>query len=379
VAIPATAGWAKYFLAESPQNEFRDMHLASVCLLQAAIIASVPVSQFIEQFHAGGIHQSDLFLARNEAQGPDTILFSITNSSCESEGAYVVNADGSYSTEKNCVPIVGFCRQDTINKFEMVDTGRGQALVSSKRFHHRMIIQEVTAAPTLLEMAEKMKLNPSLCLPEQRDILHDANEILCFALGYKHILIRQRLNSAVTHGATLNGAPFGLFTPYAQVLLKLLLDSPSVWKGVSRNHYQFWEEAYVFAHPGYEQFAERLVEMKVQDASIPAQPNQESTLGYILAVGMLLGYPQDAVKEYAEHMMPAYDLANPGARDYLLKNLRGLAPPDPSLWFQVAQSAKLAPVPGVEDLLKMGRTDMPQTMHKLMSISDWLWQEPKLA
>jgi hypothetical protein len=333
---------------------------------------SIPVSKFIEQFHRGEIKQSGLFIAHNEAgRTPDTILFSVADGSCRAEDAHGVNRD---AVMRNCVPIVGFTRQDTINEFEIMG-GSSQAVVTSERYHHSLVITEIADAPILMEMAEQIQNDPTVCLPEQRDILHDANEILCFILGYKHVLVRQRLNSATTHGATLNGVPFGLFTPYVRVLLNFLFESPSVWRGVSINHYQFWEEAYVFAHPGYEPFAERLVELKVQDASIPGQPNEESTLGYILAVGMLLGYPTDAVHEYAEHMMPNFDLASSAAQERLANFIKGMTPADRNQWFQVAHSPALDPVPGYEKLLQMSHDDMPQTMHEVVAMSSWMWPD----
>ncbi|KAH8044309.1 hypothetical protein JL721_12891 [Aureococcus anophagefferens] len=239
----------------------------------------------------------------------------------------------------------------------------------------------VAAAPALRELADWIDESPTRCLPSERGLLFEAVELLCFCLGYKPVVLRQRLlrGGGGAHNAVVHGAP-GICGRRTRAVLAWLTTGPGraeVWRGAARNEWGDgddppFEDSLVFAHAAtHADAGRRLVELRAQDASVPGQASRDATAEFIAEVGRLLAYPADSVRAYmADEMLVGYE---PRLVDRALD--RGAASAARSLAADVAsfvvRADRLPALPGLDALL-----DAPldgAALSDAASALDWLF------
>ncbi|KAH8065646.1 hypothetical protein JL722_19 [Aureococcus anophagefferens] len=213
-----------------------------------------------------------------------------------------------------------------------------------------------------------------------------AVELLCFCLGYKPVVLRQRLlrGGGGAHNAVVHGAPGNLWSPHTRAVLAWLTTGPGraeVWRGAARNEWGDgddppFEDSLVFAHAAtHADAGRRLVELRAQDASVPGQASRDATAEFIAEVGRLLAYPADSVRAYmADEMLVGYE---PRLVDRALD--RGAASAARSLAADVASfvvgADRLPALPGLDALL-----DAPldgAALSDAASALDWLFPKTR--
>ncbi|KAH8047512.1 hypothetical protein JL720_16085 [Aureococcus anophagefferens] len=145
-------------------------------------------------------------------------------------------------------------------------------------------------------LADWIDESPTRCLPSERGLLFEAVELLCFCLGYKPVVLRQRLlrGGGGAHNAVVHGAPGNLWSPHTRAVLAWLTTGPGraeVWRGAARNEWGDgddppFEDSLVFAHAAtHADAGRRLVELRAQDASVPGQASRDATAEFIAETG----------------------------------------------------------------------------------------------
>ena len=215
---------------------------------------------------------------------------------------WVLDDDMLFTVDGACekgVSVIGYVRPETIARFCIAENGVTSQM-SRRHFRGRVIRK----APSLKDLAKQIDDHPERCWPSTRGLFFETIELLCFAMGRKPAVVRQRQarSGGAASTAVLLGVPANMFVPQTQSIFKWLL-TQSVWRGLSKNHWGDgpdppFEHSVVFARdPLLGQF---LVDLHVQDASVPAQPSEYDKALYIARVGLHLGYPEPQVRNYLE-------------------------------------------------------------------------------
>lgn len=212
------------------------------------------------------------------------------------------------------VGIIGYVRPGILGRFCLWEDGRIDSFLSRRVLH----VSKVAPAPSLAQLVDLIDdQGPAqTCLPgAHRGLLFETMELLCFALGHKPAVVRQRqqkTNGGGTHLSLLNGVPANLFVPHTRIIWTWLLseqqegnNNNKVWRGLSKVTWGNEDEAnppfehsLIFAHDPV--LGQRLVDLHVQDASVPAQADDLATANYIAQVGHALGYPRSEVQIYLD-------------------------------------------------------------------------------
>lgn len=252
--------------------------------------------------------------------------------------------------------IVGYSRPDTLSRFCYKD-GEFRSL-------HKVFNGDVTPAPSFGDLLTAIQRKPSKCLPKERGLFFEAIELICFALGYKAVVLRQRYN---------RGHPLPLFEPHVQELMKYLLGRSDVITMTSKNQWATgYEETLVFAREMPTAVA--LVELRAQDATVPGHDTDRDKAVFIAKVGRLLGYPHDSIVDYLDEVMPGYDVLGE-ADEYLVQVYAGDLQ---RAQYVVAESEPFPPlVNAIEDILHLDLT--PQSLLDFLRPTDWLYEVDSLC
>lgn len=204
------------------------------------------------------------------------------------------------------VGIIGYFRPGLLQRWCLWQDG----IIDSFQSRKWLQATTVSQAPSLKDLVATIdERGPSeTCIPPgHRGIFWETLEILCFALGHKPALIRQRQIHNPNGGhhtlGLLQGVPASLFVPHTRLLLEWILTKTPVWRGLSKVTWDvqdqlLFEHSIILSHAPV--LGQQLVDLKVQDASVPAQPSVEATAHYIAQVGAALGYTRREVKNYLE-------------------------------------------------------------------------------
>lgn len=234
-----------------------------------------------------------------------------------SDEALFVVVDDDWCSASESLSVVLYARPQTIGRYCMSLDGRLRSRQSSREF----LAKSVRPAPLWRELVTSIETDPRRCLPSsERGLLFETIELLCFGLGYKPSVVRQRqaTGGGAASNALVNGAPAALFTPHTHGLLTHLLGREDVWIGESKNEWTIngetlYEESIVIAR--HAAIGRRLVDLKAQDASVPGQKDDRTKALFIVEVGSLLGYPKEDIKKYIlKDMLPGYPSINEALR-----------------------------------------------------------------
>lgn len=285
--------------------------------VQAAVADEEPsvmnLEQFINLAYRGDIKSTDLWITNvgsNHDDYKEEFYFLVTDRSdptnelCNTGCRTGVQCDYFHAA----VGIIGYFRPGTVKRFCLWEDGWIDSFMSRKTVR----VATVGAAPSLKSLVALIdeKGPEETCVPPAyRGILYETMELLCFAMGHKPAVIRQRQIHGTHHNNLnlLSGVPGNLFVPHTRVMITWLLSlKDDVWRGVSRTqwdpdppmHDPPFEHALVMARDAH--LGQHLVDLNVQDASVPHQENDVATANYIAHVGAALGYSQKEVRFYLE-------------------------------------------------------------------------------
>ena len=291
---------------------------------------------------------------------------------------YAASIDASgFAAAEGAVAVAAYIRPDTVSRFCLRGGGGGGGgVVDGPRSRRRFVWTAASAAPTLRAMAAAIEADPGSCLPSARGLLFEAVELLCFALGFKPVVLRQRLlkGGGGARNAVVHGAPGNLFSPHTKAVLAWLqadardgvavASSRNSWADSDEEDDPPFEESLVVARAdGYLGAASRLVALRAQDASVPGQGSDDATAAYIAEVGRLLGYPRASVRAYVlGEMLVGFD---PGRADAHLDAAAAAA------GAFVVGVDRLPPLPGVDALLDAGLDAAVLADHA--AVLDWLF------
>jgi len=341
----------------------------------AAAVLSMTPDNLLTQYKAGNISRSDIFISM--PLDSDEMLFVVDDEAAPcGPGQAEVDVDGSITTDINlggdsCIPVIGYIRSKLIAQFH-VNVADSVATVTAPRHHYTPFsIDRVQRAPTFSEMAANIHENPKMCLSVERGDLFEAYENLCFALGYKHVLVRQQLMTGPGHSELLNGMPYALFCPHVYTVLEFLLKNKGVWTSISNNHFGYYERSFIFAHPSHRIIGEELTALKTQDGSIPGQPDQLATCEFIVFVGSMLGYPHPMVEKYSLEMLPDLD---PSAGFSKFESYLASLPEELQEQFVVGEN-RLSEVPGTQRILLSDAPIDTTKMREAGRLGSWLFPE----
>jgi len=237
----------------------------------------------IDVLYAVHLQQGEGFLLFHDKECPDVVGNRFLPNNCF-HGVLWIRGSNYY-------PITLFYQK--INHKMFLETKKSAQLFS---------IQHIDVALTPLEIIKKINNNPELCSPDHRDLYFEAQEILCFMQGYKHVLIRQRMLTHPESTGQLGSVAKTLYSPYVPPLLQYLFSHEDVGYDISVNNFGEIEDSFVFWHRNHEFSAKALVDMHAQDTTIPGQTSETEKIIFSIVCGRILGYSEESILAYIKEV-----------------------------------------------------------------------------
>jgi len=194
---------------------------------------------------------------------------------------------------RNILPIVLF------------STNRGDMLLYSSLSPKLLHVRDFENSLTMKQIIARVEANPGLCSPDERDLYFEVQEIVCFGLGYKQVVLRQRILTHQENSGQMVSMAKSVYSPYIPPLIEYLTNHDDVGYRISTNHWGEIEDTFVFYHRGFKNTADLMVELKVQDTTIPGQNSKLEKIIYAVLCGRMLGYSEKSTYDYVVEVSQA--------------------------------------------------------------------------